>query len=74
MPPSKAIAASDRRWTRVAPGLGYNQPNFYNLSGLVAAAKKQAEDASKVKSAREKEDSPKQSTPKTFDLINGGKT
>jgi hypothetical protein len=55
-------------------GVGDNLPNFYDLSGLVVAAKTQAEEARKVKSAREKEDSSKQSTPKTFGLIKGGKT
>ena len=54
-------------------GVGDNLPNFYDLSGLVAAAKTQAEEARKVKSEREKEDSSKQSTPKTFGLIKGGK-
>ena len=55
-------------------GVGDNLPNFYDLSGLVAAAKTQAEQVKKVKSARVKEDSAMQSTPKTFDLIKGGKT
>lgn len=55
-------------------GVGDNMPNFYDLSGLVAAAKKQAEQAKKLKSARSKEDSAMQSTPKTFDLIKGGKS
>jgi Helix-turn-helix domain len=55
-------------------GVGDNLPNFYDLSGLVAAAKKQAEQAKKLKSARAKEDSAMQSTPKTFDLIKGGKS
>lgn len=54
--------------------VGDNLPNFYDLSGLVAAAKTQAEEARKVKSERAKEDSSKQSTPKTFGLIKGGKT
>lgn len=54
--------------------VGDNMPNFYDLSGLVAAAKKQAEEARKVKSTREKEDSLKQSTPKTFGLIKGGRS
>lgn len=53
--------------------VGDNLPNFYDLSGLVAAAKKLAEDAKKVKAERAKEDSSKQSTPKAFNLIHGGK-
>lgn len=55
-------------------GVGDNLPNFYDLSGLVAAAKMQAQEVRKVKSERAKEDSTKQSTPKTFGLIKGGKT
>ena len=55
-------------------GVGDNLPNFYDLSGLVAAAKTQAQEVRKVKSERAKEDSTKQSTPKTFGLIKGGKT
>lgn len=55
-------------------GVGDNLPNFYDLSGLVAAAKAQAEQVKKVKFARAKEDSAMQSTPKTFGLIKGGKT
>lgn len=55
-------------------GVGDNLPNFYDLSGLVAAAKKLAGQAEKLKTARAKEDSVRQSTPKTFDLIKGGKS
>lgn len=55
-------------------GVGDNLPSAYGLSGLVAAAKSQAEAARKVKLEREKEDTSKQSTPKSCGLINGGKT
>jgi hypothetical protein len=54
-------------------GVGDNLPNFYDLSGLVVAAKTQAVQAQKVKAARAKDDAAKQTTPKTFDLIKGGK-
>lgn len=50
-------------------GVGDNLPNFYDLSGLVAAAKTQAAQVKQLKSARAKEDSARQSTPKTHDLI-----
>src|SRR5450830_264275 len=55
-------------------GVGDNLPNFYDLSGLVAAAKTHAEQSKKVKSTRAKEDSEMQTTLKTFGLIKGGKT
>ena len=58
------------RWATV----GDNLPNFYDLSGLVAAAKTQAERAKKLKVERAREDSAMQSTPKAFGLIKGGKT
>lgn len=54
--------------------IGDNLPNFYDLCGLVVAAKTQAAETRKVKSTRAKEDASKRSTPKTFDLIKGGKT
>jgi DNA-binding MarR family transcriptional regulator len=63
------IERKERRAT-----VGDNLPNFYDLSGLVAAAKTQAERVKKLKTARAKEDSAMQSTPKTFGLIEGGKT
>lgn len=58
------------RWA----GVGDNLPNSYDLSGLVAAAKRLAEQARKRKSARAKDDSAMQTTPKSFDLIKGGKS
>lgn len=58
------------RWASV----GDNLPNFYDLSGLVAAAKTQAERAKKLKVERAREDTAMQSTPKAFGLIKGGKT
>lgn len=53
--------------------VGDNLPNHYDLSGLVEVAQKYAQEAKNVKSDREKEDSARQTTPKAFDLIKGGK-
>lgn len=55
-------------------GVGDNLPNYYDLSGLVASAQAQATEARLLKSAREREDAARQTTPKTFDLIQGGKS
>lgn len=55
-------------------GVGDNLPNAYDLSGLVAAAKVQAAQTREVKSQRKKQDSERQTTPKTFGLIKGGKS
>lgn len=54
--------------------VGDNLPNFYDLSGLVDAAKIHAAQSQKVKAARIKDDAAMQTTPKTFDLIKGGKS
>jgi len=55
-------------------GVGDNLPNAYDLGGLVKATKDLAHQAKKLKSIRDQEDTQRQTTPKTFNLIKGGKT
>lgn len=52
---------------------GDNMSNMYDLSGLVTAATKIANDVVETRKKRAEEDKSKQVTPTTFALINGGK-